>query len=114
MVKKEQTIPEYLSTFSIKKVNKNILENDFENLEKLEFLIKYETKQIEDLNRHDFSTHICWFNFEKIRNILIKNGFEDQNIRKCSYLKSKEKEMRDSQFFDNTNPEISLFVECVK
>ena len=30
------------------------------------------------------------------------------------YLKSKEKEMRDSQFFDNTNPEISLFVECVK
>ena len=113
--KKEQTIPEYfLSTFSIKKVNKNILENDFDNLEKLEFLIKYETKQIEDLNRHDFSTHICWFNFEKIRNILIKNGFEDQNIRKCSYLKSKEKEMRDSQFFDNTNPEISLFVECVK
>ena len=113
--KKEETIPEFfLSTFSIKKVNKTFLENDFENLEKLEFLEKYQTLQIEDLNSHDFSRHISWFDFEKMRNILMNNGFQYENIRKCSYLKSNEKEMRDSKFFDNTSPEISLFVECIK
>jgi len=112
---KEQNISEYfLNNFSIKKVNKILLENDFNKLEKLEFLNKYQTTQIKDLNKHDYSRHISWFNYERMKKILINSGFKEENIYKSSYLKSKKEEMKNPKFFDYTEPETSLFIECIK
>ena len=98
----------------IKKVNKVLLENDFNNLGKLEFLNKYQTTQIKDLNKHDCSRHISWFNYERMKKILINSGFKKENIYKSSYLKSKKEEMKNPKFFDYTEPETSLFIECIK
>jgi len=113
--RKDQSIPEFfLYCFSIKRADDIQLKKDFYNLDKKDFLKRYQTSSIDNKFSHDYSNHISWFNFEKMKNILLDSGFKEEKIYKSSFLKSNSEEMRESKFFDKTLPKISLFVECIK
>jgi hypothetical protein len=56
--------------------------------------------------------HITWWNYSKLREFLLKAGFK--NICKSGYGQSKSPWMRDLTYFDQTYPQISVYVEAFK
>jgi hypothetical protein len=56
--------------------------------------------------------HISWWNFDKLRAFLWKAGFS--NVRRSSYGQSTSELMRDLRYFDQTYPQISVYVEAIK
>jgi len=72
------------------------------------FTSKISSAQI--LNRPEF--HVNWFNSEKIIKMLVKAGFN--NIYKSAFGQSHSAILRNSRFFDNTCPNLSLYIECRK
>jgi hypothetical protein len=56
--------------------------------------------------------HISWWNYEKIESYLRAAGFN--NIRKSGYLQSQSPVLRNPMYFDNTHPQISVYVEATK
>lgn len=56
--------------------------------------------------------HISWWNYEKIHSYLKKAGFK--NIYKSGYGQSFCPVLRNTRYFDNTHPQISIYVEAVK
>lgn len=89
-------------------------ENDFLTYAPTDFFQKYELKAIVDEENHSFENHIGWFNYEKLKNLLVEVGFSENKIYRSEYLCSVSNEMRDPKFFDQTIPKASLFVECIK
>ena len=74
-----------------------------------------------DLNvrKHSFSSeeidlkeHKTWFNAEKLLEMLKLAGFEE--VYKSAYMQSRSPILRNPNFFDNTHPDISVYVEAVK
>ncbi len=56
--------------------------------------------------------HINWWNFQKIKLMLIEAGFS--NIYLSGYQQSQSPVLRDVFYFDNTRPEYSIYVEAIK
>lgn len=56
--------------------------------------------------------HINWFTHDKLIRMLRACGFS--NVYRSGYGMSFSPEMRDTEYFDNSLPEISLYVEAVK
>lgn len=56
--------------------------------------------------------HLNWFDYLKLEKMLRKAGFI--TIYRSAYKQSKCELLRNESYFDNTAPEISLFVECYK
>ncbi len=56
--------------------------------------------------------HVNWFNVSKLTTMLNKAGFE--NVYELRYGQSKSPFMRNTQLFDLTAPEVSLYLECQK
>jgi predicted SAM-dependent methyltransferase len=75
----------------------------------LDFFISKLPKEIQNKYTGD---HINWFNFMKIRKMLEKAKFND--IYESKYSQSICPLLRDTQLFDTTCPELSVYVECQK
>jgi len=102
---------DYFSQIDINNFNINDLHNDFTSLTKEDFLNKY-TRDINDsIDRVNFGSHMNWFNEDKLRKMLEKEGFSEINRTNCK--KSKFEEMRNKEF-DTTHPEMSIYLEAVK
>ena len=56
--------------------------------------------------------HINWFTHEKLGGMLYEAGI--QNWERSAFLQSRRWEMRDPRLFDNTCPELSLYIEGTK
>lgn len=56
--------------------------------------------------------HCNWFTHNKIEQMIHKSGFSQVN--RSAYGQSQEPVMRNINLFDNTCPELSLYVEAVK
>jgi predicted SAM-dependent methyltransferase len=56
--------------------------------------------------------HINWFNVNKVRGMLKNAGFD--SVYESRYGQSKCQIMRNTQLFDSTAPDLSLYVECQK
>ncbi|MCC2608402.1 class I SAM-dependent methyltransferase [Neorhizobium petrolearium] len=56
--------------------------------------------------------HVNWFSREKLKRLLHEAGFS--RINESAYLKSSIPVLRDSRYFDRTDPEMSLFMEAIK
>lgn len=56
--------------------------------------------------------HINWWNHDKLMNFMGQAGFRE--IRKSAYGQSRCAVLRNVAHFDNTRPQISLYVEAVK
>jgi predicted SAM-dependent methyltransferase len=56
--------------------------------------------------------HISWWTHEKLISFLRKAGFS--GVYPSAYQQSSIAPLRDSSFFDNTHPELSLYVEAIK
>ena len=56
--------------------------------------------------------HINWWSFKKLKTMLEDAGFKI--IYKSGYGQSRYAMLRDTNYFDNTHPKISLYVEAVK
>ncbi len=59
-----------------------------------------------------FGDHINWFNYEKLNRMLSKYNFT--TIFKSGYGQSSDVRLRNTYYFDNTCPDISLYVEAYK
>jgi hypothetical protein len=57
---------------------------------------------------------VNWFNVEKLRNMLVLSGFSEGSVMDSRYGQSVCPLLRNTLIFDNTVPELSLYVECVK
>ena len=78
---------------------------------KMEVLLDYLTNDIEfDINFP--GNHISWWNFERLYKYLKIAGFK--TIYKSGYGQSRCHWMRDLDYFDQTYPQISVYVEAVK
>ena len=66
---------------------------------------------IEDQKKYPFR-HINWFNETKLTRMLKEAGFSE--IRKSAYLQSEVPVLRNPKFFDQTLPQISMYMEAVK
>lgn len=60
----------------------------------------------------NFGNHINWFSSEKIMRMLHEAGFS--NVYESRYGQSCCPALRDTQLFDTTCPELSVYVECRK
>ena len=56
--------------------------------------------------------HMSWWNKAKVGRFLREAGFKV--VRNSGYGQSFAPVMRNTQYFDNTHPPISLYVEAVK
>lgn len=56
--------------------------------------------------------HVNWFNFDKLQRMLAVAGFVD--IARSAFGQSAVPVLLDTNFFDSTTPETSVFVECRK
>ena len=56
--------------------------------------------------------HLSWWSTEKLLNKLKSAGFK--NVKKSAYGQSQSYFMRDMNFFDQTYPQISLYIEGIK
>ena len=56
--------------------------------------------------------HMNWWNFSKVKKMLQLAGFS--NVYLSAYGQSQSPVLRDTNFFDNTHPKISLYVEAIK
>jgi hypothetical protein len=79
-------------------------------LAKEEFL-DYLLEGIES-NRADGMNHVNWFNFEKIKDLLLANGFG--TVRLSAFGRSYHPPMQEVPLFDGWLPRISLYVEAEK
>ena len=62
---------------------------------------------------HAFAgNHISWWNFDKLYKSLIEAGFV--NVYRSAYGQSASALMRDLRYFDQTYPQISVYVEAVR
>lgn len=56
--------------------------------------------------------HINWWSWDKLKNMIARAGFD--KIYRSGYGQSRCAVLRDINYFDNTHPKISLYVEAVK
>lgn len=56
--------------------------------------------------------HISWWNYEKIRDFLERAGFE--TVYRSGYGQSAYQVLRNTALFDNTHPQMSVYVEAIK
>lgn len=56
--------------------------------------------------------HISWWNYDKLRDFLIEAGFTD--VYRSAYGQSTSALMRDLRYFDQTYPQISVYIEARK
>ncbi len=63
-------------------------------------------------NASSAGDHITWWNYDKLREFLLKAGFK--NICRSGYGQSNSSWMRDLTYFDQTYPQISVYVEATK
>lgn len=56
--------------------------------------------------------HVNWFNWLKVSSFLREVGFTE--VTRSGYLQSSVPVLRDSRYFDQTDPEMSLYVEARK
>ena len=74
-----------------------------------QFLVSKSSREIQQRNP---SNHINWFTFDKL-NMQLKNaGFNV--VYKSAFGQSREAKLRDTRYFDNTYPHMSLYVEAIK
>ncbi|MFW6310850.1 MAG: hypothetical protein ACOC1K_01295 [Nanoarchaeota archaeon] len=93
-----------------KKIEPNEIKYLYDNNKKSSFFDLL-TKNIEyDVNYAGY--HINWWNAEKITEFLNRAGFKKTVI--MSKNKSLARPFHDSFFFDNTHPEMSLYIEAYK
>ena len=64
-----------------------------------------------ELNK-EIGAHVNWFDKNKLMYFLKRSGFKD--VKEKSYLKSNCAILRDPNFFDKTDPEMSIFFEAYK
>ena len=70
-------------------------------------------KDLKSLSVKNFPReHKTWFNKKKVIRMLNKAGFE--NVYESAYCQSKSPLLLDTNLFDNTQPELSLYVEAIK
>ena len=69
------------------------------------------TKQCE-FNANHPGNHINWWDYRKLESFLREAGFK--TIYRSGYGQSLFAPMRDTDFFDNTHPTLSIYVEAVK
>jgi hypothetical protein len=67
-----------------------------------------------DLNvqRRYPGNHMNWWSYSKVASFLATAGFA--RIHRCAYGQSASPLMRNTRLFDNTHPEMSLYVEATK
>ena len=53
--------------------------------------------------------HLCWWNYDKLKSRLLQAGFKD--IYRSGYGQSQSWWMRDLKYFDQTYPQITVYVE---
>ncbi len=79
----------------------------------LEEALNFFTKQCNfELQRKTPGAHINWWHYEKIKQFLSLAGFK--NIRRSAYGQSTCPVLQDITVFDNTHPELSVYVEAEK
>ena len=76
------------------------------------FFNKYMGLLPENANKIMPHGHCNWFTFAKISDMLKTAGFS--NINKSEFCKSPNVELRSPILFDNTTPEISIYIEARK
>lgn len=65
-----------------------------------------------NFNKSSPGDHMSWWNFEKLSAHLIESGFT--NVRRSAYGQSHLFWMRDLEYFDQTYPQISVYLEATK
>ncbi len=85
-------------------------ENAFMSMSMEDFL-KYITKELE-YDEEKVGDHINYWTFEKLENTLKKAGF--RTVVRSRYLGSVSANMQIKEFFDLTEPGMSLYVEAIK
>jgi hypothetical protein len=93
-------------TSAISSIQDSLLENE-DILNKLDNLCK---KCNLETQRENPNNHINWFNEQRLKNILEEVGFV--NIITSRYGQSREGILRDTRYFDQTLPYMSLYVEA--
>jgi len=88
------------------------IQKEFKSLTNKDFLNKYSNMVSTEFVKNFPRNHTTWFNTVKILEMLKLAGFEE--VYKSAYCQSKSPILRDPNFFDNTRPDISLYVEAVK
>lgn len=66
---------------------------------------------IENQKKYPFR-HMNWFNETKLNRMLIEAGFN--NVKKSAYLQSDAHVLRNPNYFDQTLPKISIYMEATK
>ncbi len=82
-----------------------------EHLDDPEPLLELLTKKLQ-FNYQFPGNHISWWNFTKLKLFLKNAGFK--TIIRSAYGQSTSQFMRDLAFFDQTYPQISVYVEAIK
>ena len=88
------------------------IQKEFKLLSNKDFLNKYSNMVSTEFVKNFPRDHKTWFNSEKVIEMLKLSGFKE--VYKSSYCQSRSPILRDPNFFDNTHPDISLYVEAVK
>lgn len=65
-----------------------------------------------EFNKSFPGNHLSWWNYDKLRAAFLEAGFTD--IRRSGYGQSQLFWMRDLHYFDQTYPQISVYVEVTK
>ncbi len=102
------------SGFASNKINitDEEIQKEFKSLTNKDFLNKYSNMVSTEFVKNFPRDHKTWFNNEKVMEMLKLAGFKE--VYKSSYCQSRSPILRDPNFFDNTHPDISLYVEAVK
>lgn len=58
------------------------------------------------------NNHVNWWSYDKLKRMLSEAGFEV--VYRSGYGQSRMNILRDTNYFDNTHPAISLYVEAIK
>ncbi|NQW41857.1 MAG: methyltransferase domain-containing protein [Bacteroidetes bacterium] len=101
---------DFFTNIASSKIDKSLFVNDFRTLTQEDFLSKYIPKII-DLSTHDFSKHINWFNFDKIKMFGNQSGFKEIILSKRG--ESVSEEMRTPQF-DHKPGNYCIYVDLIK
>lgn len=88
------------------------IQKEFQSLSNKDFLNKYSNMVSTEFVKNFPREHKTWFNAEKVVEMLKLSGFKE--VYKSSYCQSRSPILRDPNFFDNTHPDISLYIEAVK
>jgi hypothetical protein len=104
------------SPYSKTKFDKKYTSSEVETLvkkykESPELLLDIVTDSIQ-FDPSSAGDHITWWNYDKLRDYLLKAGFK--NIYRSGYGQSSSPWMRDLTYFDQTYPQISVYIEAIK